>query len=593
MKKKLIIAIIFAVLLFATFYIYRQKNNPKENKIQQQEEIIKKVSTITIDNSTTSLENIKTEAQIKPKIDVNIISQTTGNIQGIYFEVGDKVSRGQVLANIKNDNATTQTNNTQLNLFNIQNNLRITELTTQETVNQAKIGVEEATQGIENAKLSLDAVKLELTNAENNYKNTEEIHNKTISQAYKTAIVTAQSYLNAIDNALNDIDYIIDADEDTQLYGISHTLATKNTQSLIDAKNSYLEVKEVYTIIKDRIITEKNIENFLNEIIDTLELTKISIESTILVLDNTVSSKYFSEESITNQRTIFSGLENSITSTNNNTLLTINNLENVKLNKQKELDLLSGQIDSIKDQIKLSEQQVLLTKKTLEKSQSQLESTKKNQEQQILSAQTSLDNAQGQLSLNNVSINDLRIIAEISGTISEKFVENGDFVTVGQKVATISDTSELKIEFALSPEQVYKIKLGQIVEINKEHSAIIDKINPIANIDSKKVKVKATIENRETNLIAGTNININIPIRSELNTMIIPLNTLIIEQNGQYVFLAKKDDKTEKYKAQKTKIVTGETIGNKIKIKSGLKNKDILITEGSKEIEDNEIIKIK
>jgi membrane fusion protein, multidrug efflux system len=68
------------------------------------------------------------------------------------------------------------------------------------------------------------------------------------------------------------------------------------------------------------------------------------------------------------------------------------------------------------------------------------------------------------------------------------------------------------------------------------------------------------------------------------------VNTVQTEEKGKYVYIAVQEGK--KLVARKKMITVGELYGKLIEVKTGLNEKDLLITEGYQNIYDGQTVKV-
>ena len=73
-------------------------------------------------------------------------------------------------------------------------------------------------------------------------------------------------------------------------------------------------------------------------------------------------------------------------------------------------------------------------------------------------------------------------------------------------------------------------------------------------------------------------------------SIFVPLGSVNMTQNGNYVFIVSKVD--EQKRVLKTKVEIGKIKGTEVEIISGLKNNDLLIIGQNKDLKDNEIIEV-
>ena len=128
---------------------------------------------------------------------------------------------------------------------------------------------------------------------------------------------------------------------------------------------------------------------------------------------------------------------------------------------------------------------------------------------QIDSTSVSRDIEQAQMSLEQSQLNydrtasnlsDLNISAQIGGEIVEILVEEGDSVTTGMPLATITDQSHMKVTTAFLAQLVPSLALGQEVSVimestNEEITGIITDISGLVQISENNTQIQdVTVE---------------------------------------------------------------------------------------------------
>ncbi|NCD00629.1 efflux RND transporter periplasmic adaptor subunit [bacterium] len=585
MKKKIntkkTIIIIFAIIILISILFFYQKIEAETEK----KEIIEKkynVETILVSPEKNIDLYIETVASVHPETKVSVVSLSNGTIKNLPFNIGDKVENGQILAYLNSNLIQTGFLNAETNYYNLLNNLETVRQSSEENVKQSEINLEKAQEALNNAKTTLETTK-------KNYEKSIELQKQSLNNNENNAISSFSSYLLTIKDTLEEINYIIHAEEGDQFPGISKTLSAKNISALNTAKNNYLKTKHNYENVKKIEINNNNLENNLNLIISLLKETKEVTDNTITVLDNTVTSRDLTQSILNGQREKFSLLYSQTIASIQSAESILSSLKSLKISQEKELINLENSLITAKNQVSMAEL-------SYNNSLTSVNSAKQAKQQQILSAQIQVDNALGQLNLNQEQISDLLIKAPISGQISSKTAEIGTELSPGQKIAEISKTDIVKIKASLSAEDISSIAIGQKVLINEEIEATINTISPGADPITKKVEIEIVVENKENKFIPGTFVNIKInknPISLIKNGVTkVPLEAIQITQTENYVFLAIKNENDTEYIAKKQIVTIGDSEKNLINITSGIKDGDKIIVSGSKMLKDGDKINI-
>ncbi|MFH1522551.1 MAG: efflux RND transporter periplasmic adaptor subunit [Patescibacteria group bacterium] len=570
--------IITLILVAGTVYAgqnYFNSGEEKDNNKETQEESRKKVKTMILDLSEQN-NFISAVGTVKPETIIEVVALSQGTVRALFFDIGEKVYINQVLADLHNNTALTSNSNAQINYFNMQNNIDAIIRLTDGTIRQAEIG-------IQNALKSIGSAEIALKTAEDNLTNTISLQEKNNTDTKDKAIILFSDYLNTVNNTLEQVNYIIKAEGDIQLDGVATTLSIKNPQHLSDAKNYYLLTRNAYIGLNQIKPSRNTVVNNIKEVINALELTKLTVDNTIKALNSTISNPNFSQSSMNTQLTIFSTFRSAVVSAQTSSKTTLDSLENLKLANKKEKDALDNAISSAKKQLELAQIGHDIASASLE-------SARQSQEQQLIGAQTSLDSAEGQLNLSNDQIVDLTINAPMGGTITGKFIELGGEVAPGQKIAEVQKIDKVKIEISLPSEDIYRIEVGQKVIINDKLEAEISLIDPTADSVTRKVRAEILFDNKENKLITGTFVDVIISIKEQEKvspeSVSIPLKAVTIAEGENYVFV------NDKGIAKKVVVEVGKTEGALIEILSGLNDGNELIVEGGKNLEEDESIEI-
>ena len=93
-------------------------------------------------------------------------------------------------------------------------------------------------------------------------------------------------------------------------------------------------------------------------------------------------------------------------------------------------------------------------------------------------------------------VNDCKIIAPISGTVTHQLIEKGEFVNVGSQLVTISELSKVKLNIYLTEKEIGRIQLNQSAEIkidafqDKTFLGKVVYISPSAEFTPKNIQTK-------------------------------------------------------------------------------------------------------
>ncbi len=177
-------------------------------------------------------------------------------------------------------------------------------------------------------------------------------------------------------------------------------------------------------------------------------------------------------------------------------------IKNIKLNKEKR----DNDTLKIKEQIELYKIEFNTAKQLVDKglgseisltqasynlieSETNLKDIDINYETQLISLESQLENIKSKIKNIKIDIEKTLIVSPFEGIIQSSFVEEGDYVRIGNIVANIVDLNPIKIQGFLSETDVNKVSLGTeaIIKISntKQKKGFITFISPIAETNTR------------------------------------------------------------------------------------------------------------
>jgi len=544
-----------------------------------EDEVPTEVTVASLETESGSIGRIKAVGRVKPESKVDVPAMAKGTVRRLNFEVGDRVQSNTTLA-VLYDSAT-QANlvNAQTHVDNMRSNLLSVERLAEESILQAKIGVQSAEETVQSAQIALES-------AQDNLENARSLRQKNDLDAKQSAVVSFDNYLNTVYNALEQTDRILGVEDGPELPGIEQVLGVKDLSSVDKAKRNYRQTNNAYQELKNTTVTTDNITGAMQDMAKLLGQTNRLVNDMVTVLDNTITSSGFPQSALDKTKGDFTALRSTVVNVSQNAQSSLNQLENLGLTYEKDIESLENAVKSAKIQL----QSALTQKKNAE---ARLENARKNKEQQLVSARTSLDNAKGQLRLAQIQASDLTVKSPISGKVTQKYTEQGAELSTGQPVAEVSQTDMLLIEIEVSPDEVKQLNQGQKVTISsegKDHTGRLNRIYPAAETQNRKVKAEIVFDNSHQDLIPESYVDVYLPLqkpeKASPDSIYIPLKSVFITPTENYVFLAQDN------RARKQTVKLGQTTGNQIEITQGLSPGDRLIIDGAKNLEDGEAITV-
>lgn len=231
-----------------------------------------------------------------------------------------------------------------------------------------------------------------------------------------------------------------------------------------------------------------------------------------------------------------------------------------------------------------------IARQTLEHQVADLEAAKK----QVEAAKANVAAVQTNL---NYSI----IYAPFDGTIGISLVKIGTSVYAQTLLNSVSTDNPMAVDVAIDQSEIPKFTTYMLKGTNPKDS-IFSAVLPDGSIypypgqlylldrsvdpTTGTLKARLTFPNPKNELKAGLTTNIRVKHDAGDSSLLIPYKA-VVEQLGEYfVFVVANDHALQK------KIVLGTRIGDKIVVRSGLKQGDQVVTEGVQKLRDSSAVQV-
>jgi membrane fusion protein, multidrug efflux system len=181
--------------------------------------------------------------------------------------------------------------------------------------------------------------------------------------------------------------------------------------------------------------------------------------------------------------------------------------------------------------------------------------------------------------------------APFTGVAGLRMISPGAYVTPATVIATLQQTSELKIDFTLPEMYGNVIKTGAVVDVQvdaltKERGrATILATEPGANTDTRNLKVRALLKGAKAT--PGAFVKIYIDAGKERSSVKVPTNCIIPDDKNNQVILVKDG------KASFVNIQTGVREANTVEVTKGIDVGDSVVVTGVLFARPNSVLKVR
>lgn len=190
-------------------------------------------------------------------------------------------------------------------------------------------------------------------------------------------------------------------------------------------------------------------------------------------------------------------------------------------------------------------------------------------------------------------LKDIRLHAPFTGVMSERFIDPGNYVQVGNRLATLYRIDPLEMSFRLPERHLGRVRIGQTVEVmvaSRPHDRFegqVTFIGPAVNEQTRDVLVKARIDNPDTRLTPGSFGTAVVIVAEHHNRPVVPEEAIIPTRTGHSVFVIGDENR-----ARMTRVTIGIRTNGMVEITDGLTGGETVVRTGQLRVNDGRTVEI-
>jgi len=210
-------------------------------------------------------------------------------------------------------------------------------------------------------------------------------------------------------------------------------------------------------------------------------------------------------------------------------------------------------------------------------------------QQNYAGVQTARAAAQGfavQVEQARKGVRDVVIYAPISGYVSERAADVGEYVSTSSKVATIVRTNPMRVRIDIPEQSISSVAPGQSVSLSvsaypeRAFAGRVARISPNVSAQSRTLTVEAEVENGDGLLKPGQFATIRILLPQTEPAILVPARALRTEGNTSRVFVIRDGV------AQERLVQAGQREGDLVEIKGGVAADELVATSNVEQLSD-------
>ena len=253
-------------------------------------------------------------------------------------------------------------------------------------------------------------------------------------------------------------------------------------------------------------------------------------------------------------------------------------------------DQQKAQRDQLLGQLSEARSNAAVAVKAISTAQAQVDAARA----QVGNAKAAVASAQTQVDAANKAINDNTIFAPISGYVSAKNAEVGEYLSQNAPnnapLATIVRTAVLRLQIDVPEQSIDKVGVGQSVSAqvsaypDRTFGGRIVRVAPSLNVQSRTLTVEAEIENVNGLLKPGQFATVRITQSKPEPAVMIPASAVRVVGEQNLVYVIKDGVANERL------VQTGLLEDNMIEIKQNIQENEVVATSSIDKLSDGVIV---
>ncbi|MBL9103431.1 MAG: efflux RND transporter periplasmic adaptor subunit [Myxococcales bacterium] len=209
-------------------------------------------------------------------------------------------------------------------------------------------------------------------------------------------------------------------------------------------------------------------------------------------------------------------------------------------------------------------------------------------------ARNALEIAQLDLRDRSREMRNTKVTAPFDGTITQRMVTAGAFVSNGAQLFTVVDFNTLVARVFIPEKELDRIRVGQAAEVvgkaakGRQGTGTLQRIAPTIDAATGTVKVTVSLPPEAVGpqgFLPGMYAEVNLTTDRRTDAALVPKSAIVRDEEQTYVFTL-EGDPTVGFKARRVRVETGLQDADKIEIVKGVGVGDSVLVAGQSGLKD-------
>jgi len=251
------------------------------------------------------------------------------------------------------------------------------------------------------------------------------------------------------------------------------------------------------------------------------------------------------------------------------------------------------------DQLQQLEIQHALAKTTFER-QKRLWEQKIGSEMQYLQAETQFKSLEKSIAQMQDQVAKTMITAPFDGIVDHILTDEGSSLAPGMTpIVRIINLNQMKVSAAIPEIHLPNIQANSKVTVevpvlNERMEAAVNAVGNFINPNNRSFRIEVELPNAKERLKPNMTVQLHINDYNNPTAILVPAKNILEDQAGRsYVYkLEAVEGQESTYKAVKTFVQLGKSSNNQTEILEGISAGDLLVEDGIRLVEDQQLVKI-
>jgi membrane fusion protein (multidrug efflux system) len=200
-------------------------------------------------------------------------------------------------------------------------------------------------------------------------------------------------------------------------------------------------------------------------------------------------------------------------------------------------------------------------------------------------AEANARSTQAQYELQKLRLERTVVLAPFSGIVGERLVSVGDYVTTSTRLTTVQTVDPQRAAFQVPERYADRLAEGQrvtfrVAAVAKEFTGTVDFVDPVVQLPSRTITVKARVNNPARDLKPGMFVEASLATGVRTDAVVIPEDAILPLEGATYVWVIAED------KAARRAVELGVRTPGFVEVLEGLEAGEVVVVGGLERLRD-------